>query len=66
MIEDICEKDPGIKSLWKKSIRVSRSRKGIKFTIEVGSIKDLKMKFYTVLKPVEEEDRRISGEEGQD
>lgn len=57
IIEDICEKDPGIQALWKKSVTISRSRHGIKFTIEAGSREDLKMKFYTILKPIEREDK---------
>ncbi len=52
---DICEKDPGIQAIWKKSVTIRRSRHGIKITVESGNLPDLIKKFYTVLKPLEEE-----------
>ena len=55
LIEDICEKDPGIQAIWKKSVTIRRSRHGIKITVESGNLPDLIKKFYTVLKPLEEE-----------
>jgi len=55
LIEDICEKDQGIQAIWKKSVNLRRSRHGLKITVEVGSLSDLKNKFYTILKPLEEE-----------
>jgi hypothetical protein len=52
IIEDICEKDPGIRVLWKKGIRAARSRQGLKFTIEVNGPLDLLQKFDTVVAPI--------------
>jgi len=57
LIEDICEKDPGVQAIWKKSVTIRRSRHGIKITVESGSREDLIKKFYTILKPLEEEDK---------
>lgn len=55
LIEDICEKDPGIQALWKNSISIRRSRHGLKFTVEAGNLPDLIKKFYTILRPLEKE-----------
>jgi ParB family transcriptional regulator, chromosome partitioning protein len=55
LIEDICEKDPDIQAIWKKSVNIRRSRHGLKITVEVCSMSDCRKKFHTILKPLEEE-----------
>jgi hypothetical protein len=52
IIEDICEEDATIRSMWNKSIEVRRSRKGLKITIEVDGPHDLLYKFSTISGPV--------------
>lgn len=52
IIEDICEEDPTIRSMWNKSIEVRRSRKGLKITIEIDGPHDLLYKLSTISGPV--------------
>ncbi len=52
IIEDICDEDPTIHSMRKKSIEIRRSRKGLKITIEVDGPHDLLYKFNTIAEPV--------------
>lgn len=52
IIEDICERDPGIQAIWKKDLKISRSRKGLKITMKVNGPLDLLRKFDTVTQPI--------------
>ena len=52
IIEDICEQDPIIRSLWDEGIKVRRSRKGLKITIDVDGPHDLLYKFNTIAGPI--------------
>ena len=52
IIEDICEKDPTIRSMWNQAIEVRRSRKGLKITIDVDGPHDLLYKLNTIAGPV--------------
>jgi len=52
IIEDICEENPTIHSMRKKSIEIRRSRKGLKITIEVDGPHDLLYKFNNIAGPV--------------
>ena len=52
IIEDICEEDPTIRSLWNRGIEVRRSRKGLKITLEVEGPHDLLYKLSTLSGPV--------------
>ncbi|MDP8236802.1 MAG: ParB/RepB/Spo0J family partition protein [Candidatus Erginobacter occultus] len=54
IIEDICEEDPTIRSLWNQGIEVRRSRKGLKITLEVEGPHDLLYKLNTLSAPVKE------------
>lgn len=53
IIEDICESDPGIQAIWKKELKIARSRKGLKITMKVNGPLDLLRKFETVTNPIE-------------
>ncbi|MEA1928648.1 MAG: ParB/RepB/Spo0J family partition protein [Candidatus Auribacterota bacterium] len=52
IIEDICEEDATIRSMWKKSITARRSRTGLKITIDIDGPHDLLYKFNTITEPV--------------
>jgi len=52
IIEDICEDDPTIRSMWNQSIEMRRSRKGLKITIDVDGPHDLLYKLNTIADPV--------------
>lgn len=54
IIEDICEGDPTIRSMWNQSIELRRSRKGLKITIEADGPHDLLYKLNTIATPVKE------------
>ncbi|MFH1037481.1 MAG: ParB/RepB/Spo0J family partition protein [PVC group bacterium] len=59
VVEDIYEKEPTIQALPKKTIRISRSRKGIRITVDVGSQGELKTALHAILDPVEREKKRF-------
>ncbi len=52
IIEDICEEDPKIRSLWNQGIEVRRSRKGLKITFDVDGPHDLLYKLNVLTAPV--------------
>ncbi len=52
IIEDICEEDPTIRSLWNQGIEVRRSRMGLKITLDVDGPHDLLYKLSILAAPV--------------
>jgi len=52
IIEDICEEDPTIRSLWNQGIKVRRSRMGLKITLDVEGPHDLLYKLSILSAPV--------------
>lgn len=52
IVEDICDEDPTIRSMWNNGITVRRSRKGLKITIDIDGPHDLLYKFSTITGPV--------------
>ena len=52
IIEDICEQDPKIRSMWDEGIEIRRSRKGLKIIVDVDGPHDLLYKFNTIAGPV--------------
>lgn len=52
VIEDICDEDPDIRSMWDESIEIRRSRKGLKIIIDIDGPHDLLYKLNTLAEPV--------------
>ena len=66
IVEDEYEKDPVVRKLWRQSVHIHRSQKGVKITVEVSGPMDLVEKFEALIEPVKKARKRFRDILGRD